>query len=132
MNSNLALAGAVMAAAAALVAMPAMAGADDYAFQPVNAEVKTGKGVVVAVRLLHKLTGKPVTDAIIFRSRLDMSPDGMGQMTAPLAASPATEPGVYMFRTDLVMSGGWSLKLMAKVQGEPATIQGIVIFAAKD
>ncbi len=132
MNSNFALAGAVMAAAVALVAMPATAGADDYAFQPVTAEVKTGKGVVVAVRVLNKLTGKPVTDAIIFRSRLDMSPDGMGQMTAPLAALPATEPGIYVFRTDLVMAGGWSLKLMARVQGEPQTIQGVVIFTAKD
>jgi len=132
MNSTFALAAAVIAAAAAFVAMPAAAGADDYALQPVSSEVKTGKGVVVAMRLVNKITGKPVTDAIIFRSRLDMSPDGMSAMTAPLTALPTTEPGVYAFRTDLVMSGGWSLKLMAKVQGEPATIQGIVIFTAKD
>lgn len=132
MNWNFARTGAVMAAAVTLVATAATAGGDDYAFQSVSTEVKTGKGVVVAMRLVNKLTGKPVTDAVIFRSRLDMSPDGMGQMTAPLAALPATEPGVYVFRTDLVMAGGWSLKLMAKVQGEPATIHGIVIFAAKD
>ena len=38
----------------------AFAGANDYVFEPVKAEVKKGDDVVVSVRLKHKTTGKPV------------------------------------------------------------------------
>ena len=48
------------------------------------------------------------------------------------AAEPAGEPGVYRFNADLTMAGGWALKLMAKVQGEPETIEGTVVFKAKN
>ena len=57
---------------------PVFAGANDYVFEPVKAEVKKGDNVVVSVRLKHKATGKPVTDAVIVQTRIDMSPDAMG------------------------------------------------------
>ena len=57
---------------------PAFAGANDYVFEPVKADVKKGGGVVVSVRLKHKTTGKPVTDPVIVQKRIDMGPDGMG------------------------------------------------------
>src|SRR5262245_66633266 len=83
--------------ATALAATSALAGKNDYVFEPVAAEVKNGEGSQLAVRLTHKPTGKPVEGAIIFRSRLDMSPDAIGEMTAKLAAEPAQEPGIYRF-----------------------------------
>src|SRR5262249_59122553 len=43
----------------------AFAGANDYVFEPVKPEIKKGDDVVVSVRLKHKATGKPVTDAVI-------------------------------------------------------------------
>jgi hypothetical protein len=92
--------------------------------------VRKGDGAVVAVRLVHKPTGKPVPDAVIFQTRLDMAPDGMPTMTTPVTALPSTEPGVYPFRTDLVMAGGWKLTLQAKVQGEPETVDGEVLLRA--
>jgi hypothetical protein len=52
----------------------AFAGANDYVFEPVKAEVKKGDDVVVSVRLKHKATGKPVADAVIVQTRIDMSP----------------------------------------------------------
>src|SRR3954449_4262229 len=79
----------------------AFAGANDYVFEPVKAEVKKGDDVVVAVRLKHKATGKPITDAVIFQTRIDMGPDGMGEMASPLTPVPSNEPGVYVFKTDL-------------------------------
>ncbi len=109
----------------------ALAGAGDYEFQPVAVDVKNGAGSELAVRLVHKPSGKPVTDAVIFRTRLDMSPDSMGEMTAKHAAMPAGEPGVYRFRADLTMAGGWALKLQAKVPGESETIEATVVFKAK-
>ncbi len=52
------------------------------AFAGARAEVKKGNGVTLAVRLVHKPTGKPVSDAVIFSPRIDMSPEGMETMTA--------------------------------------------------
>src|SRR2546425_11234433 len=96
----------------------AFAGANDYVFEPVKAEVKKGDDVVVSVRLKHKATGKPVTDAVIVQTRIDMAPDGMAEMVSPLATVPSNEPGIYSFKTDLGMAGRWLLSIAAKVQGE--------------
>jgi hypothetical protein len=108
----------------------AFAGANDYVFEPVKAEVKKGDDVVVSVRLKHKATGKPVTDAVIVQTRIDMSPDAMGEMASPLTAVPSNEPGVYSFKTDLSMQGRWLLSIAAKVQGEPETVVGKITFRA--
>ena len=112
-------------------ATPALAGSDDYAFQPVQAEVTKGDGVTVAVRLVQKATNKPVSDAVIIAKRIDMAPDGMGGMESLLTPVPASEPGVYAFKTDLVMAGRWRLSLAAKIQGEAETIKSEVVFTAK-
>jgi hypothetical protein len=122
---------AVLASLVLFVAAPALAGPNDYAFEPVKVDVKNGSGSELAVRIVHKPTGKPVEGVVLFRTRLDMSPDNMGEMTAKHVAQPSTEPGVYKFRADLTMAGGWAFKLMAKVPGETETVQGTVVFKAK-
>jgi hypothetical protein len=116
--------------AASLSATAAHAGAADYVFEPVQAQVKRGDDVVVAVRLKHKPTGRPVTDAVIFRTRIDMAPDNMATMASPIEAVPSNESGVYAFKTEISMAGRWLLSLMAKVPGEPETVVGKVIFQA--
>ena len=68
------------AVAMSLISTAALAGANDYTFEAVAAELKKGDDVIVAVRLLHKLTGKLVTDAVIVRTRVDMAPEGMADM----------------------------------------------------
>jgi YtkA-like protein len=108
----------------------AFADANDYIFEPVKAEVKKGDDVVVSVRLKHKPTGKPVTDAVIVQTRIDMSPDAMGEMASPLTRVPSNEPGVYSFKTDLSMQGRWLLSIAVKVQGEPETVVGKITFRA--
>jgi hypothetical protein len=123
------LAGVAIAVAASFSAA-AMAGANDYVFEPVKAEMKKGDDVIVSVRLKHKTTGRPVTDAVIIQSRIDMSPDGMGEMTSPITLMPSTEPGVYSFKTDLPMAGRYLLSLGTKVQGERETVVGKVTLRA--
>lgn len=118
------------AAAMSLTSTAAFAGAKDYVFEPVAAELKKGDDVTVAVRLVHKPSGKPVSDAVIVRTRVDMGPDNMADMVSPVAALPASEPGVYAFKTDLPMAGRYLLSVAAKVQGEPETVVGKVIFKA--
>jgi hypothetical protein len=61
-----------------------------------------------------------------------MAPDDMASMTAKHEATPSSEPGVYRFKADLTMAGGWAFRIMAKVPGEPETVQGTVVFRAKD
>ena len=112
------------------LSLAALAAANDYVFEPVNAQVKKGDDVIVSVRLKHKPTGKPVTDAVIVQTRIDMSPDAMGEMASPLTPVPSTESGVYSFKTDLSMQGRWLLSIAAKVQGEPETVVGKITFRA--
>jgi hypothetical protein len=129
MNRKLSFACIALAAAVSLTG-PAFAGASDYVFEPVKAEVKKGDGVVVSVRLKNKTTGKPVADAVIAQSRIDMGPDGMAEMASPLTPVPSSEPGVYAFKTDLAMAGRWMLSIAAKVQGEAETVVGKITFQA--
>ena len=130
MPSKFLLAPALAVALSLSNAAGAWAGAVEYSFEPVAAELKKGDDVVVPIRLLHKPTGKPVADAVIVRTRVDMAPDGMADMVSPVAAVPGSEPGVYAFKTDLPMAGRYLLSLAAKVQGEPETVIGKVIFKA--
>ena len=122
----------VGAAIAAAISMnvAAFAGANDYVFEPVKAEVRKGDDVIVSVRLKHKATGRLVTDAVIVQTRIDMAPDGMGEMASPITAVPSNEPGVYSFKTELSMAGRWLLSIAAKVQGEPETVVGKITFRA--
>ncbi|MDE1936347.1 FixH family protein [Bradyrhizobium sp.] len=121
---------AALAAMMSLAGSAAFAAASDYAFEPVNAELKKGDDVTVAVRLTNKATGKPVVDAVIFRTRVDMAPDGMAEMESPVTPLPVKDPGVYAFKTDLPMAGRYQLTLSAKMQGEPETVTGKVVIKA--
>jgi hypothetical protein len=118
-------------ATALALATTSFAAATDYEFQLVEPEVAQGQEATVAVRLIDKRTAKPVPDAVIFTTRLDMAPEGMEAMTTSVEAIRSTEPGVYVFKTNLSMEGGWRFKLAAKVQGETETVQGELVLQAK-
>src|SRR5579863_6100982 len=101
----------------------------DYEFQLVDKTVKKGDAII-SVRLIHKPDGKPVPNAVIFATRLDMAPEGMQEMVTKIAPMPSTEPGVYKFKATLTMAGGWQLSLGAKVQGETGTVESKLVFKA--
>jgi hypothetical protein len=101
----------------------------DYEFQLVDKTVKKGDAII-SVRLVRKPDGKPVPDAVIFATRLDMAPDGMQEMATKVAPMPSTEPGVYKFKATLSMAGGWQLSLGAKVQGETGTVEDKLVLQA--
>ncbi len=114
----------------AMATMPAWADVKDYEFQLVSREVRKGD-TVVAVKLVHKASGRAIPDAVIFAKRIDMAPDGMGEMQAKLDPVLGGEAGVYQFKTSLDMAGRWQLTLGAKVQGETGTVQSKLIVNAK-
>jgi len=124
-------AAAALAAALSVAALStARADITDYEFRLVQTDVKQGNGAIVAVRLIDKRSGNAVPDAVIFATRIDMAPDGMPTMAAPIEALPAAEPGVYRFRTDLMMAGGWQLSLGAKIQGEIGALENKLVLKA--
>jgi hypothetical protein len=112
--------------------LPAFAGAADYEFQPVKTELPTGPESEFAVKIIDKRTGKPVPDAVIFSTRLDMAPDGMDTMRSTLDPLPSAEPGVYKFKLNLNMAGGWRFLIAAKIQGEEETAKGEIILKATE
>lgn len=126
------------AAAAALIGLslvgaPRFAFADikDYEFQLADPSVQAGADKIVTVKLMNKKTGKPVSDAVIFASRLDMAPDGMQEMVTKVTPLAGTEPGTYRFKANFSMAGRWQLSLGAKVQGETGTVESKLVVTAQ-
>jgi hypothetical protein len=112
--------------------LPVFAGAADYEFQPVKTELPAGPESEFVVKIVDKRTGKPVPDAVIFSTRLDMAPDGMEMMRSTLDPLPSAEPGVYKFKLNLSMAGGWRFLIAAKIQGEEETAKGEIILKATE
>jgi hypothetical protein len=130
------LIGATKAAAfgvtlASTAVMTAMAGANDYEFQLLRKDLKTDVPAEIIVRLVHKPDGKPVPQAVVFSAQLDMRPDGMYAMTAPVEKMAGGEPGIYRFKAKATMNGTWAFSLVAKVQGEPETVHGRFVIKAQ-
>lgn len=111
-------------------ATSASADIDDYAFHLVDNEIKHG-AATIAVKLVHTPSGRSIPDAVVFARRIDMGPDDMEAMIAPLDPLPSSEPGLYLFRTNLTMAGKWALSLGAKVQGEEGTVESKLIIEAQ-
>ena len=127
MTRKFALTGAAVAVLVSLNSS-VLAGANDYVFEAIKTEIKSSNVATVAVRLVHKPSGKPVTDAAIVQTRIDMSPDGMASMASAIVPLPSPGPGVYAFKAPLTMAGRWLLTVSAKVQGEPDTVIGKITF----
>ena len=103
----------------------------DYEFQLVEQTVQAGPDKVITVRLMNTKTGKPVPDAVIFATRLDMAPDGMQEMATKIAPMPGGESGTYKFKATFGMAGRWQLSLGAKVQGETGTVENKLVITAQ-
>jgi hypothetical protein len=103
----------------------------DYKFELVDQTVQAGPDKVIAVKLMNTKTGKPVPDAVIFATRLDMAPDGMQEMATKISPMPGGEPGTYKFKATFGMAGRWQLSLGAKVQGETGSVENKLVITAQ-
>jgi hypothetical protein len=131
LNATRALGAAFIGVAMTCTVTIAHAEIRDYEFQLIDQIVKAGPDRIITVRLVNKTTGKPVPDAVIFATRLDMAPDGMPEMATKIAPMPATEPGIYRFNATIGMAGRWQLLLDAKVQGETGTVESKLVIRAE-
>ena len=109
----------------------AFADIKDYRFELVDQTVQAGPDRIITVRLLNTKTGKPVPDAVIFATRLDMAPDAMQEMATKVVPVSGTEPGTYKFKATFGMAGRWQLSLGAKVQGETGTVENKLVITAQ-
>lgn len=103
----------------------------DYEFKLAEPTIAVGKDKIVTVQLVNKKTGKPVPDAVIFATRLDMAPDGMAEMATKIVREPGGEPGSYRFKAAFGMEGRWLLSIGAKVQGETGSVEGKFVITAQ-
>ncbi|SDT43921.1 FixH family protein [Bradyrhizobium canariense] len=126
-----ALRAALIGIAMAGPATVARADIKDYEFKLVDQTIQAGPDKVITVRLMNTKTGKPVSDAVIFATRLDMTPDGMQEMATKIAPMPGGEPGTYKFKATFGMAGRWQLSLGAKVQGETGTVENKLVITAQ-
>jgi len=113
----------------ALGSQYACAAVNEYAFELVQTSIKKGLSTV-DVRLIHKPDGRPVGDAVIFATRLDMAPDDMESMTSAIELAQSPGPGLYRFKIDLTDEGRWRISIAAKIQGETGTLQSRLILQA--
>lgn len=109
----------------------ALAEIKDYKFELVDQSVQAGPDKVISVRLKNTKTGKPVPDAVIFATRLDMAPDGMQEMATKITPVPGGDPGTYKFKATFGMAGRWQLSLGAKIQGETGTVENKLVITAQ-
>lgn len=118
-------------AALVLPSAPTHGAATDYTLELVPTAHSVGTGAIVTLRLTDLRSGVPVDRAVIFAMRMDMAPDGMATMTAPVTLLPTEAPGRYRFQTDFVMAGNWQLSVAAKVQGEAETVAAQIVISVQ-
>jgi hypothetical protein len=105
----------------------AMAAPDDYEFKVIESALPQGDGAILTVAVTDLRTQAPVTDAVIFATRLDMAPDGMATMTTPVAALASDVPGQYRFKADLGMAGAWRFSIAVHLDAETEVIRREII-----
>lgn len=111
-------------------ARPAEAAAPEFRLEAIEPSVPVGHEAPLAVRLVDAASGAPVANAVVFRARLDMGPEGMGDMAAELKPAASSDPHVYRLTTTLTMPGRWLLTVQAKVPGVAETVRAETIITA--
>jgi hypothetical protein len=117
-------------AAAAAAAAPEADSKQGYTFSVESNRMKAGTPSTFTVHVLSPHMA-PVSGARITATRLDMAPDGMPEMTAPIKRTHSGSSGGQAFSATLPMAGRWAVSLEAKVPGETGPVRGQVILDAR-
>ena len=101
-------------------------------WQLLTANVPANTTTQIRVKLVDGV-GNPVARSItILSSRIDMGPDNMPTMTAPVRIVVSKEPGVVVIETYLYALGRWALSLSVKVDGVTKPASGRVVITATE
>lgn len=116
--------------AAAAAAAPDAGPEQDYAFSVQPNQMKAGVPSTFTVQVSSP-NKAPVSGAKITATRLDMGPDGMAEMTAPIKPANSGGAGGQAFSATLPMAGRWAVSLEAKVPGQAGSVRGQVVLEAR-
>ena len=105
----------------------AIAAPEDYEFKVIETDLPQGDDAILTVAVTDVRTQAPVTNAVIFATRLDMAPDGMATMTSPVAALASDIPGQFRFQADLGMAGAWRFSIAVHLDAETEVIRREII-----
>ena len=103
---------------------------DAPAFEAVKPEVPVGKDIRMVLKIVGIDPAPVSTNVTIEKARLDMGPDGMEAMVAPLKPVPVSPPGVLAYQADLAMAGRWAFSITARIKGRKEPVTSTVIFTA--
>lgn len=116
--------------AMALSGPPAAFAQDAPAFTAVRPEVPAGRSIRIELRLAGLNPAPAPEEITVEKARLDMGPDGMAAMAAPLNPLPGGAPGIVAYQTDLAMAGRWAFTITARIAGRKDPVTSTVIFNA--
>ena len=120
---------AIFLTAFALVTFTAF-GSTGMSWKPDRTNLLANATMQIRLQLVDG-AGRPVEKSVtVVSSRIDMGPDNMSTMTAPLRLLPSKALGLVVFETNLYAPGRWALSLSANVAGEPRPVSGSVAFTA--
>jgi YtkA-like len=103
----------------------------DYRLELAEQPIKSGKTLIVQIRLMHVPDGGAVTNATVTVLRFDMGPDGMAAMSAQAKGAISPKPGIYAFETWPSMPGNWALRLRATLPDHAPVELALVVVAPK-
>jgi Cu(I)/Ag(I) efflux system membrane fusion protein len=103
---------------------------DAPAFEAVKSEVSVGKDIRIELKLAGVEPTPASRDVTVEKARLDMGPDGMEAMAAPLKPLSGSSPGVLVYQADLAMAGRWAFSITARIKGRKEPVTSTVIFTA--
>ncbi len=130
-NSPRAFRAALLAVALGGASTTALADIKDYTFELVDQSVQAGPDKIITVRLMNTKTGKPVPDAVIFATRLDMAPDGMQEMATKVTPVSGPSPAPTSSRPLSEWRVAGSFLSGAKVQGETGSVENKLVITAQ-
>jgi Cu(I)/Ag(I) efflux system membrane fusion protein len=110
---------------------PALLAGGTYRWEAVTPEVAAAPGQRLSIRLIGP-EGAVVQGAEIISTRLDMAPEGMAAMDAPLVPDGIGEAGTFSYRADFAMAGRWALHLKARLPGQSEFLTGEIVLTAVD
>jgi Cu(I)/Ag(I) efflux system membrane fusion protein len=99
-------------------------------FEAIKPEVPVGKDIRIELKIVGIDPAPVSSDVTVEKARLDMGPDGMEAMAAPLKPVPGASPGVVAYQADLAMAGRWAFSITARIKGRKEPVSSTVIFTA--
>lgn len=99
----------------------------DYRIELVEKTVKAGTGAIIRIRVINISSKKTVADADIQVKALDMSPEGMADMSAKTEPMESNNAELHEFKANLMMSGRWALSVEATIPGESTSLRDKVL-----